>query len=324
LLGRVNELHGVEAAGATGQLPLGGNENVYDFNIEGRPEAAPGAAPNAGYQIVTPGYFRAMNIPVLRGRSLTERDTADSPQVLVINETFARLHFPGEDPVGRRVVSLDRADPVREIVGVVGDVRHQGLEREAYADVYVPHAQDPRRTMDVVVRTASANPRELEPALRGVIREVGKDQLIWQTRTMSELVSQSVEPRRFSMLLLGAFAGVALRLAAVGIDGVRSYSVTQRTHEIGVRLALGAQGSDVLRMVVGRGMALTLAGVCTGLAGAFLLTRVMRGLLYGVSATDPLTFAGVSLLLMVIALLACYLPARRATKVDPMVALRYE
>jgi putative ABC transport system permease protein len=211
-----------------------------------------------------------------------------------------------------------------EIVGVVGDARHQDLGSVPYADVYFPHAQDQRATMDLVVRTSTADPLEIAPAVRGVIKEINSEQLIWQTRTMSELVANSIAPRRFNMILLGTFAVVALLLAGIGIFGVMNYAVTQRTHEIGIRLALGAQGADVLKMVVGQGMWLALVGVGIGLAGAFAVTRLMASLLYGVSATDPLVFAGVALLFTAVAFVASYIPARRATRVDPTVALRYE
>ncbi len=247
--------------------------------------------------------------------------------MVIVNEAFARRYFPNEDPVGKRIVPRSERPPLPpplEIVGVVGDVRHQDLGSVPYADVYFPHAQDPRATMDLVVQTATTDPTEVAPAIRGVIRELSRDQLIWQTRTMSSLVSASVAPRRFNMILLGVFAFVALTLAAIGIFGVMNYTVAQRTHEIGIRLALGAQGADVLKMVVGHGMMLAALGIGIGLVGAFVVTRVMSSLLYGVSATDPLVFAGVALLFTAIAFLASYIPARRATKVDPTVALRHE
>lgn len=327
ILRRTGELPGVVAVGATGQLPLGGNENIFDFEIEGRPPSAPGARQQAGDLTVTPGYFRALNIPVMKGRDFTETDKSDSPPVAIVNETFARRYFPGEDPVGKRIFQLSESQPPPpplEIVGVVGDVRHQDLGSVPYADVYFPHAQDQRATMDLVVRTASLDANEVAPAVRGVIHEINREQLIWQTRTINELVAGSVAPRRFNMILLGTFAVVALMLAAVGIFGVINYAVTQRTHEIGIRLALGARGVDVLKMIVKQGMWLALLGIVIGLAAAFALTRVLTSLLYGVSATDPLTFGSIAALLAAVALIACYIPARRATKVDPMVALRYE
>ncbi|MCP9495914.1 MAG: ABC transporter permease [Pyrinomonadaceae bacterium MAG19_C2-C3] len=326
VLRSVNELPGVEAAGATAQLPLGGSENISSFNIEGRPPAAPGSTPTAGDQTVTPDYFRAMNIPLLKGRTFTEQDTNAAPPVLIVNETFARRHFPNDDPVGKRIIpdSETGSVPPREIIGVVGDARHQDLSSIPYADAYSPYAQNSRATMHIVVRAKTADPNEVAPAVRAAIKELNGDQLIWQTRTMNELVAGNVAPRRFNMILLGVFAAVALMLAAVGIFGVMNYVVTQRTHEIGIRIALGAQTTDVLRLIVAQGMMLALIGVGLGLAGSFAASRVLRTLLYGVSATDPMTFIGVSVLLAVVALLACYIPARRAMKVDPMIALRYE
>ncbi|MGH9940804.1 MAG: ABC transporter permease [Pyrinomonadaceae bacterium] len=321
---RTSEVAGVEAVGVTSQLPLGGSEIIYDFNIEGRPSAAPGSEPSAGYTIASPGYFSTLNIPLRRGRTFTEQDGGKAPPVVVVNEAFARRFFGTEDPIGKRLIPLDREQPTRQIVGVVGDVRHQSLSAEAYPDMYVSYLQDPRVTLDLVVRTATADPNGVAPAVRGAIREINRDQLIWQTQTMSGLVASNVAPRRFNMLLLGVFAGVALVLAAIGIFGVMNYTVAQRTHEIGIRLALGAQTGDVLRMVIGQGMALVLLGVGVGLAGAFAVTRVLASLLYGVSTTDPVIFASVSLVFTAVALLANYLPARRATKVDPLIALRYE
>jgi putative ABC transport system permease protein len=324
-LERIGSLPGVESVGVINPLPLGGNIETYSFVIEGRPATGPNEEPVANYRVINPDYFHAMRIPLRRGRVFTERDKADTPPVVVVNETFARLFFAGEDPVGQRITVNDIHDaPPREIIGVVTDVRHAGLDVEAGPEFYFSYLQFPVTRMTVVARTASADPASLAPALRGAIRQVDKDQPIFNVRTMNDLLAESVARRRFNMLLLGAFALVALMLASIGIYGVMSYSVTQRTHEIGIRMALGAQASDVLKMVVRQGLLLTMLGVVAGLVAAFILTRVMAGLLYGVSATDPWTFAGVSLLLSLVALLACYIPARRATKVDPMVALRYE
>ncbi len=327
LLQRTRELPGVEAAGLTTQLPLGGSESIFSFNVEGRPPAAPGSTPIAGEQFVTPEYFRAMNIPLRKGRLFTEGDKTDSLPVVLVNETFARRHFPNEDPIGKRII-LDSESgtppPPLQIVGVVSDIRHQDLSAEAYADVYFPFMQSPSSRAELVVRTSTANPNNIAPVLRGVIREMSSEQIIWQTRTMSELVSRSVAPRRFSVTLLGTFAFVALALAGVGIFGVMNYAVTQRTHELGIRMALGAQKRDVLKLILSEGMLLAGLGVVLGLAAAFLLTRVMASLLYNVSATDPLTYISVALVLTGVAFVACYLPARRAMRVDPMVALRYE
>lgn len=325
---RIGTVSGVEAVGATNLLPLSGRDTYNTFNIEGRPRALPGAELAARSQVISPDYFRAMSTDVRKGRAFTERDEKNAPPVIIVNETFTRSHFAaGEDPLGKRI--LTDADeeaklPPREIVGIVGDVRQGGFDAKVAPAFYLPYLQSPVRQMDIVVRSTLPDAAALTPAVRGAIKEVNSNQLIWEARTMRDLLAQSTAPRRFNMLLLAAFALVALTLAAIGIYGVMSYSVTQRTHEIGVRLALGAQSRDVLRLVVGRGMMLTLIGVGLGLLTALVMTRLMIGLLYGVSATDPVTFGGVTVLLISVAFLASYIPARRATKVDPMIALRYE
>lgn len=324
VLRHIEALPGTTAAGYVSLLPLGGNDIWNSFEIEGRPPSAPGSRTEARSQVASPNYFDTINIPVLRGRVFTERDANNMPPVIVVNETFARRYFPGEDPVGKRLVFSGDNPVRREIVGVVGDVRHQGLDKEASPEYYLSYLQSPNYNLKLVVRSASADPGDLASAVRGVIREVDKDQLVGEMKTMETLVAESVAPRRFNMTLLGVFATVALVLASIGIFGVISYSVTQRTREIGIRMALGAQKGDVLRIVIKQGMTLALVGVMLGLLGAFALTRVMSSLLYGISATDPLTFTTVALLLTTTALLACYIPARRATKVDPLVALRYE
>jgi putative ABC transport system permease protein len=319
---RVAGLPGVEAAGMISELPLSGQPNDMYFSVAGRPPAAGDAKVTADYRRVNHDYFRALRIPMLRGRGFTEQEVTGDAKVIVINETLAREFFPDEDPLGQHlVINFGKAEEY-EIVGVVGDVRHRSLEGEVYQMMYVPTLRV--GGTNLVVRTSSSDPLALASAVRGEVAAIDRDQPVSSVRTMEEVVSGSVAQQRFRTLLLAAFAGVALLLAGVGIYGVIAYSVTHRTHEIGIRMALGAEAADILRMVVGQGMALALAGVAVGLLAALALTRVLSSLLFGVAATDMATFAAVSLLIVAVALLACLLPARRATKVDPMIALRYE
>lgn len=322
---RLKALPAVQSAGAVYPLPLSGAEEGMGFGIEGRPPAAPGEAYNTGPRWVSPDYFNVMGIALLRGRELTEQDGSNSPRVVVINEAMAARYFPDEDPLGKRVAfdQTDGAPNWREIVGVVRDVKHSAVDSDPKPEIFFPFTQFPIFFMTMVVRT-TGDPLNLVAAARSEVLAVEKNQPISNVHTMEELLSNSIAQRRFNMLLLSIFAGVALLLAAVGIYGVMSYSVAQRTHELGVRMALGAQTSHVLALVVRQGMALALAGVGIGLAAAFALTRLLASLLYGVSATDPLTFSVIALVLASVAFVACYLPARRATKVDPMIALRYE
>ena len=328
VLQRLESLPGVEAAGLVSPLPMSGNASSKTFTLEGQP-LAPGNLSASNFRLISPNYFRAMGIPLQRGRAFNERDTKDAPLAVIVNETFVRRFLPGTDPIGRRVlIGADLTEnpnpPPYEIIGVVGDVHHDGLDVEAGPEYYVSYLQDPLRRMDLVVRTRSDDSSSMVATLRNAIKEVDQEQYIPRVETMEQLLAESVARRRFNMMLLGIFAALALALAAVGIYGVMSYSVTQRTHEIGIRIALGAQAGDVLRMVVRQGMTLALIGVGIGLLAAFAVTRIMSSLLFGVSPTDALTFALVALLLSGIALVACLIPARRATRVDPMVALRYE
>ncbi|HVG32679.1 MAG TPA: ABC transporter permease [Pyrinomonadaceae bacterium] len=322
---RVAQLPGVESVGATLSLPLGGSNYSVGraFIPEGRP-LTPEESINASYSVTTPGYFGAMKIPLVAGRQFTERDREDAPQVVIVNETLARRYFPNEAAVGKRIkIWRDEQFP-REIVGIVGDTKTDVLEGEASPQMYVPHAQDSSwGGMSLVVRS-TAKPLALTSAVRGAVLSLDPDQPVFGIKTMEDVVAASVATRRISMMLLSGFAGLALLLAALGVYGLISYSIAQRTHEIGLRMALGAQARDVLGLVLRQGMSLVLVGVAIGLVSAFALTRVMKSLLYEVSATDPLTFAGVALLLIVVALIACLIPARRAMRVDPMIALRYE
>ena len=324
LIRRVESLPGVTSAGATIARPLGRAMGPgTSFILEDRPEPPRADRPVADIRAVTPGYFRTLGVPLISGRSFTERDRAESPLAVVINQTMARTFWPDENAVGHRVsVSWDEMISA-EIVGVVGDVRHGGLDAVPRAKIYFAHAQFQWSVLDLVVR-AGADPAALVAAIRGEVAELDPNLPVYSVSTMRELVTGSVAEERFNMLLLSLFAAVALLLASVGIYGVLSYSVTQRTHEIGVRVALGAEGRSVLRLVVGQGMALAGAGVLVGVLAAFGLTRLMTSLLYEVSATDPLTYAAVVVILLLVALAACYVPAWRATRVDPVVALKYE
>ncbi|HYN85042.1 MAG TPA: ABC transporter permease [Pyrinomonadaceae bacterium] len=317
---------GVEAVGGVYPLPLSGNDINTNFTIDNRSFEEREHVYRGERKVINHDFLRAMRVPVVRGRGFTERDDASAPPVFIVNETLARRHFPGQDPVGRLLSMRDiEGVSTGEIVGVVADVKYEGLGEEVEPAYYVPYLQKTYDELSLVVRAREGfDAAALAPALRAAVLEADKDQPLSEVRTMKALLSRSVARERFQVLLLGVFAGVALVLSAVGLFGVLSYSVTQRTHEIGIRMALGARGRDIFRLVVGRGMGLTLVGLALGLAGSFALTRLMAGLLYGVSATDPATFAAVTALLAAVAFFACYLPARRAMRVDPMTALRHE
>ena len=323
LVERTQSLPGVQAVGLVNNVPLTNDRDVLAFNVVGRPQAPPGATPEANYTVVTPGYFEALKIPLRRGRMFAAQDKKDSPQVMLVSESLVSKYFSGEDPIGLRL-SFDTAQPSIEIVGIVADTRRQGLDTAAEPEFYVPFSQAPDRRMNLIVRPNGSNPASMFGPLRSVITSLDRDQQIWQTRTLDQLVSASLADRRFSLLLLGAFASVALVLALLGIYGVMTYSVKQRTHEIGVRIALGARTTDVLRLIISNGMSLALIGVGVGLVGASVLTRLMTTLLFEVRPADLMTYAIVAVFLQLVALLACYVPARRATKVNPLEALRYE
>jgi putative ABC transport system permease protein len=328
LLTKVQNLPGVEAAGAIDTLPLSGGGNVLAFYVEGHPLQPTDKTPDAEYRVVTPEYFQTMNIPLLRGRYLSEQDGPKSPKVFVINDTLARRYFGNEDPIGKRMNLGDEKDPDwYTVVGIVRDTRHESIGADPYPQMYTVNTQVARRSMVLVARTAG-EPASMIPTIRSTVTAMDSTLALNNARTMAQVVALSLARPRFNMLLMSLFAGVALVLAAVGIYGVMAYSVTQRTHEIGVRMALGASSVDVLRMVVRQGLALTLAGVGIGLVGAFIITRLiaslLSGLLFQVGTHDPLTFVGIAGLLALVALAACLIPARRATKVDPMIALRYE
>ncbi|HJQ25172.1 MAG TPA: ABC transporter permease [Blastocatellia bacterium] len=320
----IKALPGVEDAGAVNWLPFAGPHAGTLVEIEGRPPLPPGEGLVTGSSVTDINYFDTMQIPLKRGRLFTEQEATEMRHVVVVNEAFARKNFPGEDPLGHRVVIYMKQENVPcEIIGIVGDNRHMGLNIETEPMAYWPHPELTYPFMTLVIRTPG-DPTSIASAARQVIQTLDSEQPVADVRTMASLMADSVARARFNTLLLTVFAAVAMILAAVGIYGVMSYSVTMRTHEIGLRMALGAQARDVLGLVVKQGLALTVGGVAIGLGTAFALTRIMTSLLFNVSATDPLTFAGVALGLAGIALLACYIPARRATRVDPMVALRYE
>jgi putative ABC transport system permease protein len=322
---QIESLPGVEAAGFTSVLPLSGGFDGRALVVEDKPVPR-GQETNVDLYVATPGYLRAMQIALVDGRAFDEHDTADRAPVALVGETMARKLWPGQTPLGRRVRfpgSEKNPQPWRTIVGVVRDVKQYGLDRADVMQLYLPEAQYPASFMTMVVRSKS----DTAALLGAVRREVGtadKELAVFGVATMEQLLADSVALRRFSMLLLGVFAAVAVALAGVGIYGVISYSVAQRTREIGVRVALGASRRDVLRLVLGRGLGLAGAGIALGLAGGLAVTRAISSLLFGVGARDPVTFAAVAALLAFVALLACLAPARRAMKVDPMVALRYE
>ena len=321
LLERVSTLPGVRSAAATDCLPMV-SDFGRQFSIEGRPAPAPGEAPTAHFRTVTPEYFRTMQIRLRQGRHFSEQDHAQAPGVAIVNEDLARRYWPNQDPLGQRI-SLGKQDsaPRRTIVGVVAGVRHHYLDAPVPAEMYVPYFQWPQASATLVVRTVS-DPVRMAGAIRTQVRAVDKDQPLGAVRTMERVVSESVAPRRAVVVLLSAFSSLALILAGVGIYGVVSYSVAQRRHEIGIRLALGAQPREVLRLMLRQGLVLCLGGVALGALAALGLTRLLAGLLFGVSATDPWTFAAVTLFLIGVALLASYLPARAATRVDPIQTLR--
>ena len=322
LLEKVRALPGVQAAGASNVVPLGG-DYVLGFVIEGRPPLPPGAGQSTNYYSVSADYFKAMGIPLLRGRVFTEQDTRNSTRVAVISESMAKRVFPNEDPIGKRIHVTNGPTVFREIVGIVGDVKHYGLDQDTTLQTYEPYTQQPFSFMTLVVRTAG-DPTNLTSAIRNQVLSIDKEQPVSGVRTLEQRVSTSIAQQRFSMLLLGVFAAVAMVLAAVGIYGVLSYAAAQRTHEIGIRMALGARAGNVLKMVIGQGMKLALAGVALGSGAALALTQLMKRLLFGVTAADPMTYVVIALSLTLVALFACWIPARRAAKVDPMVALRVE
>ncbi len=324
LVQRVKTLPGVQSAAAVSHLPLGGKNASDSFLIEDLPKPAPGQEYLGRTRTCTPDYFKTMEIPVVKGRAFTDQDREGSTPVVIVNETLAHRFWPNTDPIGKRMrVDGPLAEfPWMQVVGVVKDVKHE-LTLATTTDYYRPHAQESWSSMVLVART-SIEPQALAGEMRQQVWSIDKDQPVFAVRTMEEVRASSVSLYSFSSVSLAIFAAIALLLAAMGIYGVMSYAVTQRTQEIGIRMALGARAANVMSLVVRNGMTLALIGVAAGLAGAFGMTRLLASLLVGISPTDLLTFSSVTLGLLAVALLACYIPARRATKVDPLVALRYE
>ena len=327
VLERIKSAPGVEAVGATSRVPL--TQGGTSGTISGENSAVgPGDLPvEAEWRWVTPDYFKAIGTTLMAGRTFTEADSEGAPLVAMVDESFAQRYYSNEDPVGKRIKrgKLDSTRPWMTIVGVVRSVRSRRLDAASEVQVYFPFYQDPTAyNMSLVIRTSAADPLSLSGTVRAAIQSLDNNQPVYDVFTLRQIVGDSMAQRRFSMLLMGMFAALALALAAVGIYGVMSYSVAQRTHEIGIRIALGAQTSDVLKLVIGQGMMLTLIGVAIGLAAALALTRLLETLLFGISATDWVTFTEIAALLTAVALVACYLPARRAMRVDPMIALRQE
>jgi putative ABC transport system permease protein len=302
------------------ELPLSGQGNDMPFVVEGRPPVTRDQMPLADFRRVNQSYLNAMRIPLLRGRQFTEQEVRETAKVLIVSKQLVDTAFPNEDALGKRLITGFKGEPY-EIIGIAGDLLHQSLGGPTTPAMYFPMRQSGR--MNLVVRT-KGDPMSIAGSLRNAVHAIDPDQPVSAMRPMTEWLDSSVTPSRSLTTLFGLFAALAMILAATGIYGVMSYSVAQRTHEIGVRMALGARRADVLKLVVGQGMLLTLIGVAIGLLAAYGLTRVMATLLFGVTARDPITFAVVAALLTTVALVACLVPARRATKVDPLVALRYE
>lgn len=322
LLDHLRVLPGVQAVGLTHALPLLGDW-VLGFNIEGRPAVAPSDLPSTNYYAVTPDYFRAMGIRLVRGRVFTAQDDAKAPRVAIINETLAHQFFPNEDPIGKRINVTNGPDAWREIVGIVADIKQYGVDKATTSQSYEPFAQSPFQSLNVVLRT-TGSPSALLGSLRPAVYAVDKDQPVGTIRPLEDFMAESIARQRFATLLLAVFSLVALVIAAVGIYGVMAYSVVQRTGEFGIRMALGAQRRDVLRLVLAQGGKLVGLGLLIGLGATLAVSRAMGSMLFHTSAHDPLTLATITLLLGAVALIACLLPAQRATKVNPIEALRID
>ena len=320
-LQRIGSLPGVESVGVSNYLPLSGWYNTLPIVIEGQPPAPAGQEPEIDHRVVSPGYFSTMKVPLIKGRYFTDADNETSMQAIIVNDAMARRYWPGEDPIGRRMKVIGENDDWRTVVGVVGDIKHFGPDTEAKPEMYRPYLQEPQMLIGLVVRTA-AEPTAIAPAVRNAIYAVDGDQPVSHIMPLQDLVGDAVAPRQVSMILLTVLGGVALLLALLGIYGVLSYSITQRTQEIGIRTALGARQIDVLKLILGQSLKLILIGVVAGVAVAAVIIRLFSSLLFGVRATDPWIFGVVTAVLFLTALLASYLPARRASQLDPLRALR--
>jgi putative ABC transport system permease protein len=326
LLARLHAQPGLRDSALAAPLPMDRQgEASFAFSIVGDPPLPPGKSPTADYATVSPDYFPMMRIPLLRGRFFSDADSPSSPKVAIISEALARRYFPNQDPLGRqmRFGFPPNSNVSREIVGIVGDIRDVALSRKPGPMMYVPFAQAPLYGSEVVVRS-SLSASSVAAGIRQAVGSIDKSLPVTDIESLSDALGQSISQERFRTFLLASFSAIALVLAAVGIFGVISYSAAQRTHEIGIRIALGAERRDVLRLILGQGTKLALVGLGIGVVAAFLLTRLMSSLLYSISATDPLTFASVTIILLSVALTACYIPARRAMRVDPIVALRHD
>ncbi|HZG51706.1 MAG TPA: ABC transporter permease, partial [Pyrinomonadaceae bacterium] len=314
---------GVQSAALIRGLPLTGNSGSVRITLPDRETPPGGQEPQVQFNTATPDYFATMGIPFIQGRLFGDADRIDTPFVIIINQTMARRFWPGQDPIGKQVKFVGDDEEPGTVIGVVGDAKHDWLSEEQRPQIYNSYSQTPGLFATVVVRT-KVEPLSLSHAVREAVWKVDKDQPVWKVRTVESLLAYNVADKRFLMLLMVVFASLALTITAIGLYGVINYTVGRRTHEIGIRMALGARAGDVLKLVVSQGMRLALVGVGVGLIASFALTRYIQSLLFGVSATDALTFTSVAALLGGVALLACYIPARRATKVDPLIALRHE
>jgi putative ABC transport system permease protein len=322
LMERLETLPGVSAAGMIQSVPMRG-DYVLSFTIEGRPPVGPNQEPSANHRVISPDYFKAMGIPLLRGRSFTLEDREKSPMVAIVDQKFVDRYFPDQDPMGKGLDIGNGTDGFYKIVGVVGSVLHDALDGKPSPTMYIPYAQDAFSSMWVVVR-AKGEPTQLSAAARQAVRDIDSTLPAFAMTPLADVVSESIAQRRFSMLLIGVFGAIALVLAAVGLYGVVSYSVSQRTQEIGLRMAIGADRRDVLRLIVGGGMKLAVIGVVIGVAGALALSKVIATMLFELTPMDLVSYSGTVMVLLAVAMVACYVPARRAMRVDPIIALRAE